>query len=236
MFHQITFDEGTVPAYTPYRDDLIQFFRDRHPGKNVTHPNRNWHGFGYRNMCRFFGGLLPYAPLIREFDYYVRVDGGDSRIDDVKEDIFVRMQTKQAVYGYYNIIGYDQSSYSGWRGAHKNYLDSHPGSGFDPGFPEVGDNSRYTGHQYYNNFEVMDMRQFRNFKLFEYFMFLDREAVFYCPNRVITDKHCADGNNGIGDAEVRTIQIAMFFKQNQVIGLGDIVRYRHPVPDWCDSE
>jgi hypothetical protein len=29
-------------------------------------------------MCRLFAGLLIHAPLLREFDYYIRVDGGDS--------------------------------------------------------------------------------------------------------------------------------------------------------------
>lgn len=30
-------------------------------------------------MCRLFSGLLFHAPVMREFDYYIRVDGGDSR-------------------------------------------------------------------------------------------------------------------------------------------------------------
>ena len=75
-------DEGTLPTYYA-RDAVLSYFRSKHPKGDVELPNKKMHGYGYRMMCRLFGGLIFHSPLMREFDYYMRLDGGDSRLDMV---------------------------------------------------------------------------------------------------------------------------------------------------------
>lgn len=68
------------------------------------HMRGKFHGFGYRTMCRFYGGLVFHSPLVREFDYYWRVDGGDSRITwKDSYDLFASMQNAGKRYGYRGI-------------------------------------------------------------------------------------------------------------------------------------
>ena len=88
-----------LPRYVDSKE-LREYFKRRHPEGNVSLPHRHWQGFGYRVMCRLFGGLIFHAPLLRHFQYYLRVDGGDSRLTAMWFDPFKRMASNNAAYGY----------------------------------------------------------------------------------------------------------------------------------------
>ena len=113
IWHKINMAEQGLPDYvdvhpdsgvTGRRDRIIDAFKAVHMKGDLTlgsKDGKGFHGFGYRMMCRFFSGLVHHAPLLREVDYYMRLDGGDSRLDSVTQDPFAVMRAKGARYGYY---------------------------------------------------------------------------------------------------------------------------------------
>jgi len=45
------------------------------------------YGRGYRDMCRFFGGMISEHPVMQEFDYYIRMDSDSEFKKEVRYDI-----------------------------------------------------------------------------------------------------------------------------------------------------
>mgnify|MGYP001987381980 CR=1 FL=1 len=83
LWQQINFDEETLPygagqygGSKEQRDAVLEFLRPYHP-HGIRYTSPGYHGYGYRLMCRFFAGLIHHAPLLRELDYYMRLDGGN---------------------------------------------------------------------------------------------------------------------------------------------------------------
>ena len=113
VWHKINMVEPGLPEYvdvhpvsgaTGRRAAVVEAFKAVHMKGDLSlgsKDGKGFHGFGYRMMCRFFSGLVHHAPLLREVDYYMRLDGGDSRLDTVTQDPFAVMRTKGARYGYY---------------------------------------------------------------------------------------------------------------------------------------
>ena len=107
VWHRINMGAGALPTYldTQGRDHVIRAFKAVHKNGNFSLPGKDgtgFHGFGYRMMCRFFSGLIHHAPLLREMDYYMRLDGGDSRLDTVNKDPFALLRDNKAIYGYFD--------------------------------------------------------------------------------------------------------------------------------------
>ena len=71
-WQKIKLNEETLPSYMDNREVALSFLRKLHPNHNVSLPNPNLHGYGYRQMCRFFSGLIFHSPVLTEFDYYMR--------------------------------------------------------------------------------------------------------------------------------------------------------------------
>ena len=71
-WQKIKLNEETLPSYMDNREVALSFLRKVHPNHNVSLPNPNLHGYGYRQMCRFFSGLIFHSPVLTEFDYYMR--------------------------------------------------------------------------------------------------------------------------------------------------------------------
>ena len=100
--HRIEFDAAALPLHLgERRDRVLSSFRAIHPEGNLSMPCKNCHDYGYRIMCRFFAGLIHHAPLLRELDYYMRLDGGDSRLDGLARDPFALLESRGAIYGYF---------------------------------------------------------------------------------------------------------------------------------------
>ena len=98
------------------------------------------------------------------------------------------------------------------------------------------DNPTYYGKYYYNNFEVVDMRPFRGRAHWDFFMTVEKDGSFMCPKGVAPGGKCKDGANGIGDADFRSMAVAAILRKREVHQFTNTqVKYRHPVPDWCDK-
>ncbi len=160
-----------------------------------------------------------HHPILRRFSYYMRIDGGDSRLDDALVDPFRLMQERGLRY-----IGNSEAR-SGpspeFSKAHADFAAGHPqwrwnGALLQP----FWDNSTQlnTGGYYYNNLELADLRVFRSRVQWEYFLAVDQEQAYMFPRR-----------GGIGDGEVRSFSVALLCNESHVMSSGAIIKYRHPV-------
>ena len=82
---QIRFDENTIPPSLYDVERTLTGWRRLHPNGDIRVPGKG-HGYGYHLMCRFYSGIIFHAPILRRFDYYLRIDG-DSRLRRVDYDL-----------------------------------------------------------------------------------------------------------------------------------------------------
>ncbi|EOD30697.1 hypothetical protein EMIHUDRAFT_232500 [Emiliania huxleyi CCMP1516] len=223
-FPRIAFDERALARYHRH-EEVLRLFRAMHPFDNVSIPTA-WHGFGYRQMCRFFAGIIFHAPVMREFDFYLRIDGGDSRLTSLAPtDLFAMFQQRQLAYGYLAVHA-DRGWIDVGLGSLVSAFAALPGVNFDEQLvaPFVAGGGAqlpllYNGSYYYNNFEMVDMRPFRARRLWSFFRFVDRSHAFL--------------HNAIGDADFRSLAVALILQPKNVHRLSTKeAGYYHPLP-WC---
>eukprot|EP00519_Triparma_laevis_P003987 CAMPEP_0182502192 /NCGR_PEP_ID=MMETSP1321-20130603/12968_1 /TAXON_ID=91990 /ORGANISM="Bolidomonas sp., Strain RCC1657" /LENGTH=468 /DNA_ID=CAMNT_0024707027 /DNA_START=39 /DNA_END=1445 /DNA_ORIENTATION=- len=230
FWFQVNFGAASLPDYIS-REDINEkvahqhYPHDRTGNIELPHSRKHFHGFGYRNMCRFFGGIIFHSPLVREFDYYWRLDGGDSRLrwpnrpDDYVYDIFKDLKVKNRLYGYIKLATSQESP------RFDEALKQ-----FKPLVPELMarffTNGTYNGNYYYNNFEVVHIPTFQSKQHWEIFSACDRNGAFFFG---------ATEKNGLGDADFRSGVLGYLNEMSpeKVHAYSDI-GYAHPVP-WDDN-
>lgn len=128
---RVRFDNGTRPSYIPpsvadfylkYHRDAVKFPPAQFSGVDASalslaHPRS--HGWGYVMMCRLFAGLVFYAPPLRQFRYFMRLDAGDSLLTRMDNDPFVTMQREGLAYGYAVPYGEEGCPWKGLRVPHR---------------------------------------------------------------------------------------------------------------------
>jgi hypothetical protein len=128
---RVRFDNGTRPTYIPpsvadfylkYHRDAVKFSPSLFPGLDAStltlaHPRS--HGWGYVMMCRLFAGLVFFAPPLKGFKYFMRLDAGDSLLTRVDRDPFAVMQHEGLVYGYATPYGEEGCPWKGLRVPHR---------------------------------------------------------------------------------------------------------------------
>ncbi|GMH89751.1 hypothetical protein TL16_g11551 [Triparma laevis f. inornata] len=237
FWFQITFGAAALPDYIS-REDIDREVSPNHepsaenPKGNieVPHSRGKFHGFGYRCMCRFFGGLIFHSPLVREFDYYWRLDGGDSRLRWAEPvyDIFKDLKTKNLLYGFPRIMRTQPSPL--FDQALAKFEPKAEGASelmsrfFSP--PQPPPTGKYNGYYYYNNFEVVHVPTFQSKHHWEIFAACDRiGAFFFGPAK----------NNGLGDADFRSGVLGYLEEMSpQKIHEYNDIGYNHPI-SWNDD-
>ena len=233
FFQRIVIAEETLPSYMHNRDSILSGLRALHPQNNVSLPP-GFHGFGYRQMCRFYAGLVFYAPVLRKFDWYMRLDGGDSRLGPTLIDPFRELKTNGQDYGFLQYANYPSPQLEpGLKRFNETFTSVH----WDKDLLEKW----RLGQAVYNNFEVVHMSPFRNSKVWSFFQQFDQEAFFLSQTGaprdnspwVFKDAH----KNALGDAEFRSLTLAMLTTSKGVrrFEKGSEIAYTHPVPNWCQE-
>ena len=193
FWQKIQINEDTLPTYILEREKILNFLRGAHPRRNVSLPNPNLHGFGYRQMCRFYSGLIFHSPLLNEFDYYMRLDGGDSRIRGATVDPFRELKQSGKIYGYRNRFrrGEDYLMHG-----HDSFVKAHPNFEWSKELTSIKmyNRGKDTGWLFYNNFEVVDMRPYRSEEHWLYFLEFDKNGYFMCGPRG-SEKGCVGNTN-----------------------------------------
>jgi len=218
----------SVDAALPKYYDYAAVFRDvnlSHRGGNLSSPSMRgtFHGFGYRTMCRFYAALVMFSPLLLQVDWYLRVDGGDSRITSAwPKDVFAHLQARHYAYAYETIS--KAASSSRLDGALRSFNQANPHLKVDAALrlPFVNSRGEYNGRYYYNNLEVVRLHVFRTRLHWRLFMAVEHSGAFM---------HGPTYKQNLGDADYRSMALPYLLNASQVFQMpARMIPYSHPVP------
>ena len=208
---RVRMDDQTLPSYYEANRELVYKGMLTLPGVVNTTAHPWWHkdtlhhGYGYRNMCRFFAGLIFHSPLMREFDFYMRLDGGDSRLGRVRADPFQTMQDKNLTYGWQKHMAIGPAAMNLMKSHIGDWTDAHPDSWKRDTGDFVAKNDVF-----YNNFEVVRTAPFKTPQHWEFFRLYDKTGRFFCDNV----RSC--GPMFTGDAEFRSLSLYLLAESKEV--------------------
>ena len=81
-----------------YRDEIKKKISEFYP--HATNANHRGFSMGYRHMCDFFSGSLYEQPILKNYEYYLRLDTDSFILSKIQYDIFEWMQTKKCEYAF----------------------------------------------------------------------------------------------------------------------------------------
>lgn len=217
VFKKVDFSPKSFPNYLNIDKVRLQV-ETSHRNKNISAPSMRgtFHGFGYRMMCRFYAYFI--LKRLEEYDWYMRVDAGDSRFTGkFKFDIFEFMEKNSYKYGYHAV-----STAAPNKRLDKTLLQFKLFNNVSvdkklekPFFK----NGIYNGKYYYNNFEILHIPSFLNPVYKKLFYMVDKSGAFMIGNTY---------KKNLGDADFRSVAIPFILKSNQVVKLN--IPYKHPAP------
>lgn len=179
------------------------------------------HSVPYRNMCRYNSGFFFRHPLLANYDYYWRVEPGVKFFCDLSYDPFLVMQDQNKVYGFtISLFEYIETIPTLWESV-KEFIQEHPEYiPEDNGMKFLSDDGgeTYNRCHFWSNFEIGDLRFWRQEAYVKFFEHLDRAGGFYYERW--------------GDAPVHSIGAALFAKKDQIHFFEDI-GYRHEPFQHC---
>lgn len=170
----------------------------------------------YRHMCRYNSGFFFRHPLLKDYDYYWRVEPWVEFYCDIKYDPFIFMQENNKKYGFVIMLPeYIETIPTLWNTT-KNFMKENENLIINENclrmFDDGGEN--YNLCHFWSNFEIGDLNFFRSEKYIKYFEYLDREGGFFYERW--------------GDAPVHSIAAAMFLKKEQIHWFEDIGYFHNP--------
>ncbi|KAF9509739.1 glycosyltransferase family 15 protein [Hydnum rufescens UP504] len=175
----------------------------------------------YRNMCRFNSGFFFRHELLKNYDYYWRIEPGVKFFCDIDYDPFLLMQDEKKVYGFVvSLFEYTETILTLWD-ATKEFIQANPEllpAGNAMGFLSDDGGETYNHCHFWSNFEIADLNFWRGEAYMKFFDFLDRKGGFYYERW--------------GDAPVHSIAAALFAHRDQIHFFEDI-GYRHEPIQHC---
>lgn len=175
----------------------------------------------YRHMCRFQSGFFFQHELLKDFDYYWRVEPGIKLFCDVDYDPFLFMQMNNKVYGFtmalHEYIKTVPSLYDRTKEfvrAHPEYVSKNAGVHFLTDEPDKFMERGWNLCHFWSNFEIGDLNFWRSSIYREYFDHLDKAGGFFYERW--------------GDAPVHSIAATLFADKKQLHHFDDIGYYHAP--------
>lgn len=170
----------------------------------------------YRHMCRFNSGFFFRHELLKDFDYYWRVEPWVEFYCDMPYDPFVFMRDNKKVYGFTIMLReYIETIPTLWEKTKefmKNNRDLIPQRN---SLKMVSDSKgNYNLCHFWSNFEIADLNFLRSEKYIRYFEHLDRAGGFFYERW--------------GDAPVHSLAVAMFLPPEQIHFFENIGYYHAP--------
>jgi len=175
----------------------------------------------YRNMCRYNSGFFYRHELLKDYDYYWRVEPSVQFFCDLDYDPFLIMQDGNKVYGFtVSLYEYEATIPTLWETT-KEFIKEHPD--YLPkdnamNFLSADGGDTYNRCHFWSNFEIGDLNFWRGEAYSKYFDFLDQAGGFYYERW--------------GDAPVHSIAAALFARKDQIHFFEDI-GYRHEPFQHC---
>lgn len=178
----------------------------------------------YRNMCRFNSGFFYRHELLKDYDYYWRVEPGIKFFCDLDYDPFLYMQDNNKVYGFtISLFEYEATIPTLWKTT-KQFMEEHPElvhSHNAMDFLSSDGGETYNRCHFWSNFEIASLNFWRSEPYMKYFEYLDKAGGFYYERW--------------GDAPVHSLGVALFADKEQIHFFDDI-GYRHEPFQHCPQQ
>lgn len=170
----------------------------------------------YRHMCRFYLGFFYKHPLVRQYQYYWRLEPGVRFYCDIDYDVFAFMRSKGKLYGFaLSMFEYSATIPLLWDTV-TNHFVSIPGPG--PQLLDLvrnpGVNGTYNLCHFWLNFEIASLEFFQSPEYEAYFAALDRTGGFFYERW--------------GDGPVHTLAVSWLLTQLEVWWFSDMGYYHPP--------
>lgn len=170
----------------------------------------------YRHMCRYNSGFFYRHPLLKEFDYYWRVEPWVEFYCKVNYDPFLFMKENDKKYGFVIMLPeYIETVPTLWNTV-KNFMKENEELVNKENCLRMFDDGTETYNlcHFWSNFEIGDLNFFRGEQYTKYFDYLDKAGGFFYERW--------------GDAPVHSIAAAMFLKKEQIHWFEDIGYFHNP--------
>ncbi|KAJ2722338.1 hypothetical protein GGI07_003362 [Coemansia sp. Benny D115] len=183
---------------------------------NYPHGNKD----SYRKMCRFQSGYLHRHPLLKDLEYYWRIEPDVEYYCDMDYDPFVLMKQKGLKYGWNIAMTEFMATVPTLWNTTMQFVHENPHMLAPRNMLQwlMDDQGNYNGCHFWSNFEIVDLAFYRSPQYQAYFDYLDRAGGFFYERW--------------GDAPVHSIAAAMFLDPSEIHYFEDI-GYFHPSVLTC---
>ncbi|KAI5962328.1 uncharacterized protein KGF55_003404 [Candida pseudojiufengensis] len=172
----------------------------------------------YRHMCRYFSGFFYKHPMVRQYQYYWRIEPNIKLTCDINEDLFKFIKVNDKKYGFViSLFEYSETIPTLW----SNVLEFIKLKNLKPELLHalLNDYDWYNLCHFWSNFEIANLDIFNNNEIYEeFFKFLDSKGGFYYERW--------------GDAPIHTIGLMLSLKKEDFHWFNQ-VGYYHPPFSAC---
>ncbi|KAI8325757.1 family 15 glycosyltransferase [Martensiomyces pterosporus] len=174
----------------------------------------------YRLMCRFQSGYLHKHPLLRDVDFYWRIEPEVEYFCDMDYDPFVFMRDNGYKYGWNIAMTEFMDTVATLWNTTQAFISEHPEMLARENILGwlLDDHGNYNGCHFWSNFEIVDLSFYRSPQYQAFFDYLDRAGGFFYERW--------------GDAPVHSIAAALLLNVSQIHYFDDI-GYFHPNVITC---
>ncbi|KAJ2552489.1 alpha-1,2-mannosyltransferase ktr1 [Coemansia sp. RSA 1878] len=179
--------------------------------------------YSYRLMCRYQSGFVYKHDLLKDLDYYWRIEPDVHYYCDIPYDPFKYMKDNKLIYGYtISPVEKAETVETLWETTRKWILEN-PDYLQDKSFIHwvVNEKSVYTRCHFWSNFEIVDLSFYRSEAYESYFQHLDRAGGFFYERW--------------GDAPVHSMAASILLRKEQIHWFEDI-GYHHPGYAHCPDK
>lgn len=204
-FHEISFE---VPSYNKHLN-IPNFFPHPTHGNGPIEWGHPGFPMGYRHMCRFYSGEVFNLPILKDYEYYMRMDNDSFILKNVNYNVFDYMKNNNKFYAYIApAVQFDNPKVSEglWEYSQQWYINNKENCILQP----IVDIPKYK--MYYTNFEICHLNWFKNSLYLEYYKYIDKLGGIY--------------TNRWGDAIIRYLGVNMLMDDNNKYPIHDIA-YKH---------
>ncbi|PVU88393.1 hypothetical protein BB561_005883 [Smittium simulii] len=177
----------------------------------------------YRFMCRFQSGFVYKHPLLKDLDYYWRIEPDVKYYCELDYDPFEFMSKNNKIYGWNMAPNeYMETIPTLWETTRK-FMKEYSHHVNDKNILKwvIDKDGNYNGCHFWTNFEIVNLSFYRSAAYTDYFNYLDKAGGFFYERW--------------GDAPVHTLAAAMFLSKDQIHHFRDI-GYYHPAMGSCPAE
>lgn len=171
----------------------------------------------YRHMCRFESGFFFRHDLLKDYEYYWRVEPGIQLFCDIDYDPFKFMKDHNKKYGFtISLYEYESTIKTLWKTV-KDFMKEHPEhihKDNSMGFLSDDKGRTYNRCHFWSNFEIASLDFWRSKAYTDYFEYLDKSGGFFYERW--------------GDAPVHSIAAGLFLPKEQLHFFNDIGYFHNP--------